>query len=170
MFPKAELEATPAVVADVQNGPFELEGSTVVPTGPGNRASQVSELDGTSSVSNRVSAMTTANGSRWSAVSSLKSCSHPSPPTVTVDAAGGTPLAADLQVVSQQHYGSTGQHYTTPQQQQESLYRLSSSRLSTMAEDSGESPSAPSPSTVEQSKENSPQHGIPQQLGSALYS
>jgi hypothetical protein len=107
VFPKAELEATPAVTADVQDGPFELEGSTIVPMDSSHRVSQLSELEGSSRFSNRVSAMTTINGNRWSAVSSLSPSPLPSPPAKAAATAGVVPGAADLQIITQQHYGCT---------------------------------------------------------------
>lgn len=69
------------------------------------------ELDATPTSSpnliNRVSAITTGDNARWSAVSSL------SPPRVhsLAPAAGVTPMAASLQAVSQQHYGSGQRSY-----------------------------------------------------------
>jgi hypothetical protein len=149
VFTRSELEAAPAVTAEVQNEPFELEGSTVAPIDPGNRASQMSELEDTPGFSNGVSALTTANEGRWSAVSSLPSSPLPSPPTIAADTAGVLPMAADLQIISQQHYGSTGQHYLPLQQHRLSPSKLSTGRLPTMGGNTSESSSTTSPNTVE---------------------
>jgi hypothetical protein len=153
VFPKAELEATPAVTADVQDGPFELEGSTIVPMDSSHRVSQLSELEGSSRFSNRVSAMTTINGNRWSAVSSLSPSPLPSPPAKAAATAGVVPGAADLQIITQQHYGSTGQRYP-PRQHSEDLHKSSSSRLPTMGETNNELCTTSSPSRQEKSYED----------------
>jgi hypothetical protein len=161
VFPRAELEALPAVTADVQREPFELEGSTVMPMGPGSRASQMGELEDTPKLSNRISALTTANEGRWSAVSSLLPSSLPSPPATAADTARAVPVAMDLQIIGQQHYASTGQHGSTPQQHHESLYKSSSGRLPTMDENSSEPLSTPSPNIAEHLPKNSQEHDFP---------
>lgn len=78
---------------------------------PTSTSSDRGELDATPTASpnpnNRVSATTTGNDARWSAVSSLSPPSvHSSAPAATV-----APTAASLQAVSQQRYGTGQQSY-----------------------------------------------------------
>jgi hypothetical protein len=86
----------------------------------------------TSINSNRVSAITASNeNNRWSAISSLRSSWYPSRLKATSRTAEVAPATADLQVVSQQHYGPD-QNYSPSEHHQEALHRFPSIRLSTM--------------------------------------
>ena len=94
VIPNADIEATPAFTTHFQNEPVELEDSAVVPTTY--QGSQMNEPEGTSVYSNRVSAITTDENNRWSAVSSLRSIWQPSRLKATARTAEVGPAATDM--------------------------------------------------------------------------
>ena len=111
-------------------------------------SSEPGELDATptsySNLNNRVSAMTTGDNARWSAVSSL------SPPRVhsPAPAASVTPMAASLQAVSQQHYDSGQQSYLLAPGNTHHLHRSPSGPLPTIQVSGSEIPLTPRPGPV----------------------
>jgi len=112
VLPEADLEAA---TTESQNESIEIEGlPAVVPADMIYRTSQTSEFESASINSNRVSALTTTENNRWSAVSSLRSSWYPSRLTAPAPArtAEVGPAAADLQIASQQHCGPS-QYYSS---------------------------------------------------------
>jgi hypothetical protein len=110
VFPQADLEAA---TTESQNEFIEIESfPAVVPADMIYHTSQTSDFESASINSNRVSALTTTENNRWSAVSSLRSSWYPSRLTAPAPAhtAEVGPAATDLQIASQQHYDPS-QHY-----------------------------------------------------------
>lgn len=110
----AELDTHPNMVVELptSNDPGELDATPTSSPTP----------------NDRVSAMTSGDIARWSAVTSL------SPPRVhnPAPAASITPMAASLQAVSQQHYGPGQQSYLLVPGDIHHLYRSPSGPLPTI--------------------------------------